>query len=278
MTAETPAGPPSAIRKVTAVLEALADHRRSVDIARRTGFSTSTVHRILQELVALGWAREDEERSYSVGPRLLSFAGRAPEEAAIVRAARPALQRLNDSTGLAVHLGCRVGDEVIYIDKIEGRRSYHMRSRIGLVVPLHSTGIGKAMLAYRDDDEVRAIIERSPMVARTVNTITDVEAFLTEMATTRQRGYAVDLEENELHTRCVAAAVIDHRGVPVAGISVSALSFDMDRARMTTLAPLVSGAAGEITETLGGHRPEIPRPPTSSLRRSTRTVPHHAPG
>ncbi len=249
------ARPPTAIRKVTAVLEALADQRRSIDIARVTGYPTSTVHRILQELVDLGWAREDGEHGYSLGPRLLAFAGRAPQEAAIVRAARVALHQLNDHTGHAVHIGSRVGDEVIYIDKLEGHRSYHMRSRVGLIVPIHSTGIGKAILASYDDDEVRAILDRVGMPARTEHTITDIDAFLTELAATRRRGYAVDFEENELHTRCVAAPVHDHRGVPVAAISVSALAFDMDQARMKALAPLVNQTGRDITAALGGDGP-----------------------
>lgn len=129
MSPAAPICPPSAIRKVTAVLEALADLRRGVDIARTTGYPTSTVHRILQELVSIGWAREDDDHGYSLGPRLLSFAGRAPQEAAIVRAARKALHRLNDRTCHAVHRGSRVGDEVVYIDKLEGRRSYHICDR-----------------------------------------------------------------------------------------------------------------------------------------------------
>lgn len=126
-----------------------------------------------------------------------------------------------------------------------------MRSRVGLIVPIHSTGIGKAMLAAYDD-EVRAILDRAGMPARTEHTFTDIDRFLAELTTGRRRGYTVDFEENELHTRCVAAPVLDHRGKPVAAVSVSALAFDMDQARMKALAPLVNQAALEISEALGG--------------------------
>lgn len=248
----------TAIGKVTAVLESLAEHSRTIDVASATGLPTSTVHRILQELVGLGWVREDGEHGYAIGPRMLSLAGRAPGDRDIVRVARPALQRLNDRTGHAVHLGSQTGDEVVYIDKLEGRRSYHMRSRVGLVVPIHSTGIGKAILAFHDPVDVRALLARTGMPVRTENTITDVDRFLAELATSRRRGYAVDFEENELHTRCVAVAIHDQRGSTVAAISVSALSLDMDEARMKALAPLVIQAAKEITENLGGEVPPVP--------------------
>lgn len=259
----TPASPsdpgraaaPSAIGKMTSVIEALADNRRVVDICAATSLTSSTVHRILQELVQLGWAREDDDRGYSLGPRVLAIAGRVPQESSVVRAAKGALQLLNDQTGHAVHLGSRLGDEIVYLDKLEGSRSYHMRSRIGVVVPIHTTGIGKAMLAHCDDDEVSALLERTGMSARTEHSIIDTPSFLTELAATRQRGYAEDLEENELHTRCVAAAILNHRGLPVAGISVSALDFDLDRGRMRVLGPLVATAAGTVTAALGGAAP-----------------------
>jgi DNA-binding IclR family transcriptional regulator len=81
-------GSPSAIAKVVAVAEALAEHRRLSRIAQVTGLPVSTVHRILQELVSQGWVREGEERDYTLGPGLLRLAGYATDDS---EPAHPAL-------------------------------------------------------------------------------------------------------------------------------------------------------------------------------------------
>ncbi|MCL4369006.1 MAG: helix-turn-helix domain-containing protein, partial [Actinobacteria bacterium] len=84
----------SAIHKGAAIVEALVTEHRISEIAVSTGLPVSTVHRILQELIALGWVRQGEERDYALGARLLSLVGQAKEEAAVIRVAGPILQRL----------------------------------------------------------------------------------------------------------------------------------------------------------------------------------------
>jgi IclR family acetate operon transcriptional repressor len=242
---------PSAIGKTVAVLEALAEEHRLSEIARATSLHTSTVHRILQELVALGWARETEDREYALGSHLLALAGRASDDSDIARAGRPALRALCDRTGYTVHFAVRHADEAVYVDKLEGRRAYRMRSRVGLSLPLHCTAIGKAILSALPDDEVRMLIERTGLPRRTQHTIASADAMLPHLATARARGWALDDEENELHTRCIAAVVVDHRGLPIGAISLSALVFDMDRERALRLAPLVVHTAREVSGALG---------------------------
>jgi IclR family acetate operon transcriptional repressor len=244
---------PSAIAKVVAVVEALAHEHGISQVARRTGMATSTVHRILQELVDLGWVRVDGEHEYLLGARVLSLAGQAVDGPTLARIAHPILGQLSeDSGGHATHFAVRSGDEVVYLDKVEGRRAYQMRSRIGLGIPLHTTAIGKALLATLSEDEVRAILVRTGMPKMTSHTITNVDGMLRHLETVRRQGYATDHEENEAHIRCVGAAITDHRGTPIGGISVSGLAFEMDEARVERLAELVKRAAGDLTRELGG--------------------------
>lgn len=198
----------TAIGKVAAVVEALASERRIADIARITGLAGSTVHRILRELVDLGWARDDGERGYLLGARLLSLVGQASNRNTL--------------------------------------------SRIGLAIPLHCTAIGKAILSAMSDEELRATLDRTGTESRTEHTITDRAALTEHLAEVRRRGYSVDDEENELHTRCIGTAVIDHRGLPLGGISLSALAFDLDRDRVERLAPLVVGAGTAVSQAIGG--------------------------
>ena len=243
---------PNAIGKVAAVVEALAEERSTSGIARLTGLPSSTVHRILQDLLAVGWAREDGSRGYLLGARLLALAGRATDQASLVRVAHPTLVELSHLTGNAVHFAVRSGDEAVYIDKIEGSRAYQMRSRVGLSIPLHCTAIGKAVLAGLPDDEVRAVLERAGMPSRTPHTLTSVQDMLRHLEMVRQRGYSLDDEENELTIRCVGAAVRGHTGAVIGGISTSMLAFELEPDRVGRLSVLVVDAANRISRDLGG--------------------------
>ncbi|QQS01551.1 MAG: IclR family transcriptional regulator [Austwickia sp.] len=220
--------------------------RHLSDIARVTALPVSTTHRILQELVALGWAREAGGR-YSLGARVLALSSRSTGGAELARLARPALRDLAAQTGRTVHFAMTDGDQLVYLDKIEGRGSYAMKSRVGMAIPMHCTSIGKAVLAAMSDTDVRALAARTGLPAATPRTFTDTGELLRHLQKVRARRYAVDDEENEPHTRCVGAAVLDHRGEPVAGVSVSSLAFDLSGADAADIAPLVVACADRIS-------------------------------
>lgn len=141
----------------------------------------------------------------------------------------------------------------LYVDKPEGLRVYEMRSRVGLAIPLHCTGIGKALLAALPEDEVRGILRRAGTPAVTSHTIDDPEELVRRLREIARHGYAIDNEENELATRCIGATVYDYRNMPIGGISISSMAFELDEQRVRVLAPLVVGAAREISQALG-HR------------------------
>ncbi|MFC0526651.1 IclR family transcriptional regulator [Phytohabitans kaempferiae] len=253
MTAE----PPSAVEKVLLVLDAVTTERRLSDICRATGLPLSTAHRILNELVAAGWVRQDHDRGYAPHTRLLGLAGRLINKGGHAELVRHAIQRLNEITGYTIHLGVRQGDQVLYTEKLDGQRAYQMRSYIGQAVHLHSTGMGKAILACLPEPEVTAIAARTGLPAMTPATITDPAGLMAHLAQIRARGWAWDDGENEQHTRCIAAAVLDDGGVPVAGISISGLEYDLSLDRAAEFAAPLLDAAEEIGRAFGaaGARP-----------------------
>lgn len=247
------------IDKALTVLEALAEHSRVTDIAAATGLPKSTVHRILQSLVGWGFARTDGNGGYLPGPRILTLAGRVMSRFDPARHADAALRELRDRTGFTVHFAIRGGDEAVYVRKLEGRRPYQMGSRVGMSLRLHSTSIGKAILARLPDAEVAAIVSRAGLDARTGATITDPDALLAHLGEVRRRGYAVDDEENETGIRCVGAAVVDHTGAVMGGVSVSGLAFEVDPADETLAAEVVA-AARAVSLALGAPPDRTPTP------------------
>jgi IclR family transcriptional regulator, acetate operon repressor len=250
----------NATEKVLAVLQALAEHERIAEISATTGLPKSTVHRILQSLVEHRFALNTGEGHYIGGPRILTLAGRLMGRFDPAQHADGTLRRLREDTGYTVHFGLLAGDDVVYAAKVEAEKPYRMPSRVGMSVRLHTTAIGKAILATMPDDAVTAIMARTGMEARTPGTITDVTALLDHLSSVRARGYSLDEEENEPGIRCVGAAVHDHTGRATGAVSISTLVLEPWDRPLDELAARVRTAAREISESLGA----LPPTPTSN--------------
>lgn len=238
------------IDKALTVLEALAERSRVTDIASATGLPKSTVHRILQSLVGWGFARVDGAGGYLPGPRILTLAGKVMSRFDPAQHAVAALTVLRDRAGFAVHFAVRNGDEAVYVRKVDGRRPYQMASRVGMGLPMHSTSIGKAILAHLPEREVRELLDRTGLPPRTRRTITELGSLLRHLAEIRQRGYSIDDEENEAGIRCLGAPVFDHTGQVMGGISLSGLAFEIDLESGSLATEVVTGAR-EVSLALG---------------------------
>lgn len=251
MTAEEPR-PGNAVEKVLDVLDSLVEHARLSDLARAAGLPKSTVHRILQTLVMQGFAAfDDVSGTYSPGARLLRLAGRTLGRFNATIGAEPALRRLQERTAATVHLAVLAGDEAVYVRKLEGNKPYHMVSRIGMAIPLHCTGIGKAILAGMSDEEVRAVVDRAGLPAHTSQTLSSLDGLLDELELTRRNGWAADRQENEVGIVCAGSGVRDHGGRVNAAVSVSQLHSDPTGLTLDEIGPMVAATAAEISTGMG---------------------------
>lgn len=241
----------NATDKVLTVLQSLAEHERIADIAASTGLPKSTVHRILQSLIEHQFALNAGDGRYIGGPRILTLAGGLMARFDPAQHADGTLRRLQEDTGCTVHLGLLAGDDAVYAAKIEGNKPYRMPSRVGMSIRLHTTAIGKAILATLPDETVTAMVRRTGLEARTPNTITDVPALLRRLDEIRTAGYAVDDEENEPGVQCVAAAVYDHTGRAAGAVSVSTLTLEPWQIPIESLGKRIRQAAAEISTSLG---------------------------
>ena len=116
----------------------------------------------------------------------------------------------------------RDNDEVLYLEKIPGKKGLEMRSRVGHRMPLAATGVGKALLLDADEPQWKALHRvGGPVSSRAPGGQQGWEAFRERMRGYAAQGYAFDLEDNEPSIRCVAAPVRDASSGIVAAISVS---------------------------------------------------------
>jgi IclR family transcriptional regulator, acetate operon repressor len=238
----------TSVEKAMRILEALAVEdgpHRLMDVAERAGVPRSTAYRVLATLGAQGFAQNCGDGRYGIGSRLGGLGARVVRM--LSTGVGPTLQELQRGAGgNTVHLAVRVGDHAVYLHKVDNDKPYEMRSRVGNQLPLHSTAIGKAILAHLPPDEVEAIVTTAGMAARTPATITEVGALHAELADVRERGFALDDEENELTVRCIGAVVLDRSGRPRGGISVSSVTFMLDREELLGYVPLLQATARKV--------------------------------
>jgi IclR family acetate operon transcriptional repressor len=234
------------------ILEALAvpdGPHRLMDVAERAAVPRSTAYRVLATLAAEGFAENCGEGRYGVGGRL---SGLGAQIVSVVSAGvGPALRRLQQGAGgNTVHLAVRVGDHAVYLHKVDSDKPYEMRSRVGNQLMLHCTAIGKAILAHLPPEEVDAVLASAGLRARTPATIIDLRALHAELAAVRERGYAVDDEENEATVRCIGAAVLDRAGRPRGGVSISTVTFAVERTELLSYAPLLQATVRGLADAI----------------------------
>jgi len=191
------------------LLETMADAGGVISLSQLAAdarLPLPTIHRLVRTLVDLGYVRQEASRQYSLGPRLIRLGETTSRM--VGRWARPHMERLAHDLGESVNLAMLDGDQVVYVGQVmASRNSMRMFTEVGRRVLPHCTGVGKAILAEMDAADVRALLSRTGMPARTEHTIVDPDEMAEELERTRSRGYALDEGEQEVGVRCVAVAV-----------------------------------------------------------------------
>ncbi len=213
------------IHKAMQLLDALVSSKSTMtlaELAASTALPKTTAFRYLYTLRASGFVAYDERTErYATGPRV-AVPDPLPRCAERIREiAQPVMLRLQRQFNETVNLGIRDGSDIVYIDMVGSSRQPYVEAMIGKRDPLHSTALGKAILLTLSQPEIDRALPRR-MLARTPHTITDRAHFLHELSRSAARHYALDLEENELGARCVAAAFTAPPGDgPQVAISIS---------------------------------------------------------
>ena len=192
-------------------------------ISQSVDLNKSTVHRLLNSLMYMGYVRQDAmDGKYSLSFKIVNIANQVMVDA-------------------------------VYIDKVESHRnSVQMVSRIGNRIPLYRSGVGKAIAATMPGEEVRELWEASKIEKATPYTITDYQAFYECLGQVREKGYALDNEENEAGVRCIAAAIPDERGRVRYAFSISAPTNRMDDGRILELSEYVLRTKKQLNQIYSG--------------------------
>ncbi|ONK10582.1 IclR family transcriptional regulator [Streptomyces sp. MP131-18] len=239
------------LERAFALLEHMADAGGETglsELATSSGLPLPTIHRLMRTLVACGYVRQQPNRRYALGPRLIRLGESAARPLATW--ARPHLARLVEATGETANMALLDGDDVVYVAQVPSRHSMRMFTEVGRRVLPHSTGVGKALLAGLPDADVRALLRRTGMPAATERTITTPDAFLDALRAVRENGYAVDDSEQEIGVRCIAVLVPE--SPTAAAISVSGPAGRVTDQATEKMVPLLREVAHDLSLALAG--------------------------
>lgn len=242
----------SVVSRALAILYAFDERHRRLslsELARRADLPLPTTYRLVSDLVAGGALVRRSSGAYVVGRRLWDVGLLAPVESELRKVAAPFLNDIHAATRATVHLAVPDGTQVLYLERLSGRVSVPVVSAVGSRLPMHSTGVGKVLLAHAPDDVVKEVLGR--LIRLTPYTITQPARMRQQLERIRRDGYATTVEEMTLGA-CSAAVPVrlggsaesTHAGPVVAAIGIVVPNFKRDRARLVTALQVAAQGVG----------------------------------
>jgi len=241
-------GMKSVLGKSFAILDAVTDggELTLAQISSRTGVPKSTAYRLAKRLCEWG-ALDERNGKFRIGIRIFEMSRSITGLKSLRELALPFMQDLYEKTHQVVHLGVRIGREVLYVEKISGHRSVSVPTEVGGRRPLHCTALGKALLAHATDDVVDDVLADA-LARNTGYTVTTPRLVREQLASIRSTGFATEHEETHLGIGCVASPIRLPNGKAVAAISLTMPSHQF---RPSTLGPEVRATATALSKVVG---------------------------
>lgn len=235
-------------------MEALAvgGENTVAQLSEELGLARSTTHRLLTTLTTRGYVRQDAASGrYRIGLRTFEVGSAFVAQSQITDIARPIMRELNRQFNETVSLAVIDGDEAVYVDVVESNQTLRTFARVGARVPLHPTGVGKALMMGFSPADLNRYLKARPLKAYTPTTITSAETLMSEIQRAQSPGYILDREEFHFGVRCGAAPVRNHAGQVIAALSISGPAYRIVDKFWLTTASAVAAAAQELSRSLG---------------------------
>ncbi len=222
------------------------------EIADYMKLSKSTIYGLVNTLKVAGLLEQNvQNKKYRLGIKLFELGNLVQSRMDLRDEARPFCRKLAEKYETTVHLAIFDEGDVIYIDKLVNYDMQIVSSQVGKRAPMYCTGVGKAILAYVEDEHIEKYVLSKPLQKITNNTITTRERLIEEIQIIRSRGYAIDDEEIEIGLRCIAAPIFNSKGYPIAAVSISASYRKVQDKMIESIAKDVKYYAQKISERMG---------------------------
>src|SRR6266436_3033584 len=245
------ASPAIAVERALNILEAAAQRRdglTNAEISRRLGIPKSSASYILRTLERRGYLRREAETGrYRLGLKILSLGGDAQANLDIADLALPFVRMLSEKIRMTVHLAVLDQGEAVYIEKVEAPGFFKVNTWVGRRMFLHSTSVGKCLLAWHPKHDIENMVKQQGLKKRTPKTITSITRLIAELEHVKQSGYAVDDEENSLGARCLGAPIFDVLGNVTASLGASGTLTQTDEAEVPRIIDAIKETARRIS-------------------------------
>ncbi|OFW00864.1 MAG: hypothetical protein A3G20_06560 [Acidobacteria bacterium RIFCSPLOWO2_12_FULL_59_11] len=247
-----------AVHRGLQILELLAGQqkgRSTSEISRRLKIPKSTATYLLHTLWNRGYLQREADGKYGLGMKLLALGSLALHGIEVREVALPVLRKLVSETGITGHVAVPEGSEAIYIERVPCPGFIQMDTWVGRRIPLHSSGVGKALLAFLPKEQAEKLIESTGLTRFTAKTIVSLPKLKQEVKKIRENGFAIDNEENTVGVRCVATPIFGRTGMVVAALSLTGPVQQITDARLPAMIEKVKEAAHQMTKAMGGTGP-----------------------
>ena len=221
------------------------------EVAAKLKIAKSSAHDLMSSLAKLGFLNKTEDNRYRLGWRLVTLSETLLATTELRKEAHPIIEDLAAQYQETIHLAVLDDTQAVYVDKLEGRQAVRVElTSLGARLYAHCSALGKVLLAFQEEDEVKRIITTTGLPKFTENTITSEEDLLQNLIKIRKQGFAYDLEEIMPDLCCVAAPIYDYSGNVIAAISMSIPAFRFRRSQ-TEFRDAVMRSAKKISKLLG---------------------------
>jgi len=248
-------GTMQALDRALGVLTAVARQEGATlsDLSMAQGIPAATVHRILATLQKHRFAALDEEtQTWTIGIEAYRTGTAYLKRSNMLDISRPVMRRLMERTGETANLAVPDGAEVVFVGQVESLNPIRAFFNPGTRTPMHASGTGKAILAQMGEARARAILQTQGLPRFTDRTLVTPADLFEDLAATRARGWSFDREERHEGMSCMGAAILDFRGEPIAGVSISGPSSRFTDRTIADFGAELVRAAAEITSLSGG--------------------------
>ena len=237
------------------MLEMMARHPAGIslaDLSRQMKLPKSSVFRYLVTFENHGYVeRSKAGDQYHLGIKFFELGQVVHLNLDIREVALPFMEELLAKFGETVNLAVLDNNEIVYIEILESQQALRMAAKVGSRDKLHSTALGKSLLAFVDQEVAETILPNIDFVRRTEHSIMDAESLLHELEHIKQCGYALDLMENEPGVCCAGAPILNYQGEPVAAISISGPMYRISEERLNQIGVEISKLTRLISKKIG---------------------------
>jgi DNA-binding IclR family transcriptional regulator len=237
------------------VLEQFRDHDEELgvtELSKRLKLHKNNVFRLLATLESRGYIEQNRAtENYRLGVRCLQLGRSYVEQMGLLPQAHTVVGELSRQTRETAFLAVLRGGAAIAVDVTEAERAVRIASPLGELLPLYCTAAGKALLAFEQEDDVKALVPEQ-LQRFTDRTPADRQALMAQLRSVASAGYAIDMGEHSEDVRSVAAPVRDYTRAVVGALTLVGPAYRFQAERLEKeLAPVAVRAARELSSRLG---------------------------